>query len=448
MSKESYELKEYQLKKSNALVHSKYRASDMEIDVINMAQRRVQIEYTDSGLEDYVARLYPNEINKLVKKGKNIYREMKKLAFTLQGHAMLIEDPARKRFAVFSTMPLVTYEDQVLTIHFAPLAMKGNIISIQDNYGFVLQNIAITSMLKGAYAKRLYEILSSHAYKIQGPNGKHHVTYRVSELKFMLGVANMDETAVKNKIATYKDDQIIDYDYLYDKVVIEKMFERWDSFSACVLKKAQKEMDKKADITFDYKGIREGHETKIVEFTIRRNVPEQSWEQYIDSTARIIDENTSETYKQLTLFSTNYPELDKFIGHNDLTEDDMYMLLQLSGNSEQMVLDAIAYVDSKKGRTDNYVGYLRHYITNDGYKKNIAISDGSVENAEFEDELAAERNTVKYQLDKWKAIKEHMELFKEFLEEKGVTVEQIESLISRPEDRIRMFEEWMDIKGR
>ena len=447
MPKESYELKEYQVKKSNVLVHSKYRASEIEIDVINIAYRRVQLEYTDSGLDDYVARLYPNEINKLVKKGKNIYREMKKLALTLQGHAMLIEDPESKRFAVFSIMPTVTYDNQILTIHFHPLAMKGNIIAITDKYGFMLQNIAITSMLKGAYTKRLYEILSTHAYKIQGPNGRHHVTYRVSELKFMLGVANMDETAVKNKIATYKDDQLIDYDYLYDKVVIEKMFERWDSFSTCVLKKAQKEMDKKADITFDYKGIREGHETKIVEFTIRKNVPGQSWEQYIDSTASIIDENTSETYKQLTLFSTNYPELDKFIGHNNLTEDVMYILLQLANYNEQMVIDAITYVDSKRGRTDDYVGYLKHYINHGGYKR-IAISDGSVENAEFEDELAAERKTVKYQLDKWNSIKEHMGLFKKFLEEKGVTVEQIESLISRPEDRIRMFEEWMDITGK
>ena len=65
-------------------------------------------------------------------------------------------------------------------------------------------------------------------------------------------------------------------------------------------------------------------------------------------------------------FGPGYPELDKFIGHNNLTEDDMYMLLQLSGNSEQMVLDAIAYVDSKIGRCENYIGYLRHYITNLG----------------------------------------------------------------------------------
>ena len=424
-NKETYDLQEYQVKKSNALVHSKYRASDLEIDVINVAYRRVQIETTDDGQADYVARLYPNEVNRLVKKGKNIYREMKKLALSLQGHAMLVEDPARKRFAVFSTMPLVTYEDQVLSIHFSPLAMKGNIIAIPDNYGYVLQNIAITSMLKGAYTKRLYEILYSHAYKIQGPNGRYHVRYRVSELKFMLGIANMDETAVKKKIATYKEDQIIDYDYSYDHVVIEKMFERWDSFDAHVLKKAQKEFEQKADIAFDYKGIREGSPIKIVEFVIRRNTPEQTWEQYIDSTARVIDENTSETYKQLTLFSTNYPKLDKFIGHNELTEDDMYMLLQIAENDEQMVLDAIAYVDSKRGRSDNYVGYLRHYITNNGYKGLIAISDGSVENARYEDEHAAEFNTEEYKLKSWNAIKESpglSKLLEQFLEEKGVNI--------------------------
>ena len=66
------------LKKSNALLNAKFKASDMENDIMNIAMTRIESAKIND--KDFlVARLYPADINTFVHKGKNIYRELRTL---------------------------------------------------------------------------------------------------------------------------------------------------------------------------------------------------------------------------------------------------------------------------------------------------------------------------------------------------------------------------------
>lgn len=437
---DKFELVEYQLQKSNEMVHGKYRASDLEYDLMNIALTRIQKTVVD-GREKLIAKLYPNDVNKLVNKGKNIYRDLKTVSSTLPGHTMVLEKRDHKGFVAFSIMPIVDYTDNVLTIEFSEV-LRPHLYGLTDSGRFETQNIAITAMLKG-YAKRLYEILHSHEYHLKSFNEVFHVTYRVSELKFMLGVANMDETNVKKKIQSFKDGEPIDYDYLYDKVVLEKMYERWDSFSNQVLKKAKKEMDEKADITFEYKGLREGHEVKKVEFIIRRNKPQVQWESYLADTKRAIDENASEAYKQITMFMNNYPRLAEFINHNKLTEDDLTILLADAGNDEDLVISSIGYAD-QRSHTRNYMGYIRNVIKqkiNGTFSEPVEVMNGSHEDAVQYRKDEADYNSVEGQEKRWKFVKEHQADFEDFAAQSPISIDEME-LTMPPQDRIQCYIEW------
>lgn len=436
---DKFALVEYQLQKSNEMVHGKYKASDLEYDLMNIALTRIQKTVRD-GRERLVAQLYPNDINKYVNKGKNIYRELKIVSKTLPGHTMIIENRDHTGFIAFSIMPTVSYENNVLTIEFSEV-LKPHLYGLTGNGRFESQNIAITAMLKG-YAKRLYEILYSHAYHLTGPNDVFHIAYRVSELKFMLGVANMDETNVKKKINSFKNGEPIDYDYLYDNVVLEKMYERYDSFSNQVLKKAQKEMNEKADITFDYKGIREGHEVKVIDFAIRKNKPQVQWESYLIDKKNIIEENASYTYKQITVFMSCYPRLAEYIGHNNLTEDDLTILLDEASYNEDMVIDSIIYSD-QQAHTSNYMGYIRNIIrlkVNKAFNEPVEVMNGSAEEAAEFRKAEADYKSVEGQERRWQYCKQRPD-FEAFIKECEMSLDELE-LTMEAKERIQVYIEW------
>ena len=98
------------------------------------------------------------------------------------------------------------------------------------------------------------------------------VEYNISELRFIIGLANSDDQAVKNAMANMGKN--IDWDELFEKLdKKDKKYEEWRDFQRRILKPAQEELKEKSDIRFEYKGIREGRKTKKLLFTIYRNIP-------------------------------------------------------------------------------------------------------------------------------------------------------------------------------
>ena len=253
------------LRKSNDLVGAKYKSSLLENKITSIAMTRIEIDNND----DICARLYPGELKRLLNKGsadKNIYNDLKVLGKSITGHSIVIED-GLGNFTAFALIKTAEYENGVFTIKFNE-EIKPHILGLQRNYTTL--NLSTLSSFNKNCSFRLYEVLSKEMYKPKNEDGAVIVVYGINELKFMIGLANADEKGVQRYLATHQKN--IDWDYIYDNVVVEKSYPEWRDFRKRILLPAQIELEEKSDIRFEFEGIRlGGNGYKKIEFKIYKN---------------------------------------------------------------------------------------------------------------------------------------------------------------------------------
>ncbi len=438
-----YGNEELLLRKSNELVAAKFRATDLETDIMNIAMSRIQLERNkNNGRNELIAKLYPSDINRIIKKGKNIYRDLKMASKLLTGHSMVVD--TKSGFKAFAIITDANYENNILEIKFHD-NLEPHLFEL-NNGRYATENIAMVTVLKG-YAKRLYEILNLHSYKIKKFKGAGvKITYRLSELKFMIGVANVDETPVRKKINAYKSEEDIDWDYLYEHVSNEKMYTDWYKFKTQVLIPAQKEMQQKSNIRFEFEGLREGRPIKKIEFTIYENKPEEKWIEAESDAAKSIEENATSAYRQMRIPRYQFEELyDELVGHNGLVEADIDILLETAGLDEKKVFAAVSAADSVR-HINNYMGWLISHIRGD-YSEPIEVVEGSAEAAQQINEVKADYDNHKEEIgySVWEK-KKNDEEFKDFLtflnKNEGLTLEDFELIFPTNKERLAQFIEW------
>ena len=122
----------------------------------------------------------------------------------------------------------------------------------------------------------------------------------------------------------------------------------------------QKELEKVADIRFEYKGIREKKETKRIEFTIFKNTPTET--RKIDKKAEYI-KKVNESKRQMELPLDMFPDLyNDLVGKGGIvTESDITLFLEKAGYNENKVRKAIELAD-KQGPITNYIGWVMKCI--------------------------------------------------------------------------------------
>ena len=373
------------VRKSNDFISAKYKSSLLENQVMAIALTRIEVNSNDkdSPLE---ARLYPGEIKKLVSDPAHIYRDLKKLAKTITGHTMFLED-GKGNFKAFAVVPNADYIDGVFVIKFNN-ELRDHVLGLEKNYT-TLELSVMTDFKKNA-SFRLYEVLKKEAYKI--PNGKDNYTqieYNISELRFIIGLANSDDQSVKNAMASMKS---IDWDELYEKLdKKDKKYEEWRDFQRRILIPAKEELEEKSDIRFEYEPVKEGRKTKRILFTIYRNIPKNP--EIIDERQALF-EATTKPNRQLEMPYDLYVELyDEYVGHNQLSKEDIDLLFKKAGGEAEKVKNALELAD-KQSSIDNYMGWLIKCIEND--YKSTEVIEGSYEDAQ----------NVKAVLNSYEALKE------------------------------------------
>ena len=88
---ETYGLENYSFKKSNEMISAKYKSTLLENQIMAIALTRIERNSKDSSAP-LEARLYPGELSKLVSDQAHIYRDLKKVAKTITGHSVIMED--------------------------------------------------------------------------------------------------------------------------------------------------------------------------------------------------------------------------------------------------------------------------------------------------------------------------------------------------------------------
>ena len=426
------------VRKSNDFISAKYKSTLLENQVMAIALTRIEV---NAKAQDYPleARLYPGELKKLVSDPAHIYRDLKKLAKTITGHIMFLEDGAGN-FKAFSVVPNAEYIDGVFTIKFNN-ELRSHILGLEKNY--TNMELAVMTDFKRNTSFRLYEVLKKEAYKIpKSPKGAFvQVEYNISELRFIIGLANSDDQGVKNAMANMG--KRIDWDELFDKLdKKDKKYEEWRDFQRRVIKPAQEELEEKSDIRFEYEGIREGRKTKRIIFTIFNNTPKNPT--IIDERKMLLDANSVQD-RQLEMPLDVYPELyEDFVGHNHLDKEDITLLIKKAGGSEAKVRRAIEMAD-KQDNISNYMGWLIRCIEED-YMQVETVS-GSVEKAKIAQEIKAtveeNKKNRKIQEAVWNKTKTKEDFinFATMLLDNGLSLEQLEAVYTC-EEMVQMYADW------
>jgi hypothetical protein len=298
---------------------------------------------------------------------------------------------------------------------------------------------------------RLYEVLSKEMYKPKNEDGAVIVVYGINELKFMIGLANADEKGVQRYLATHQKN--IDWDYIYDNVVVEKSYPEWRDFRKRILLPAQVELEEKSDIRFEFEGIRlGGNGYKKIEFRIYKNELSSSTKAMLKENADYIEKTSTHQY---TLYEVEYRELyDEFRGHNGLTDEDINILLNTSGYDANAVKQAIEYADSQNGVIENYMGWIVRCIKEKWYEsENIVVSNGSAEVGRkvkemynvYNEQTQEEKESIASKLWAKTKQKEDFDLFWQNLEfvlsQQQISVESFDMLYDDNE-KFDMYVKW------
>ena len=250
-------------KKSNVLISSKYKSSITENKILAVSMSRIKI---DEGRP--IAKLTVSDFKHMVKGNDgSFYQKIKRVAKSMSGRQMFIEDKENNSFMLINLIGKVEYKEGVLTIKFEP-DLKEYLVDIQKNYTTL--NIEMMMSLESQYGFRLYELLKSRAYvpKRVQDNGLYKMVFGLSELKVTIGIVNTQTDTVSKALQTSNPD----FDNIVNNIALEKSFKTWYDFKRRVLEPSVEEINEKTDLHVEYIPIGKGQGGKIheIEFYVTR----------------------------------------------------------------------------------------------------------------------------------------------------------------------------------
>lgn len=420
------------VKKSNDYIVGKYKASLLEQKIVAISLTRLHM-----GEDTRVtATIFPQELKQMLgieDDMTHIYRDLKKVSKEMTGHVIEIEN--KGDFHVFSLITNADYVNGIFTVTFNS-EMTNYIYNLKSH--FTSYSLANTLSLKSSYSFRMYELIKMDAYKLSDQCPYVIQEYGISELKFMLGVLNInDEKARQVQRETGDWDEMAE-------ACSEQRYKSWGNFKRLVLNKAKEELDEKADVTFDYsiKRVGRGGCVKGVKIIIHKNENlNDSAKNNIEKKENIVKAKNIE-YEQMD-FDDIIPlpsAIMTYVGHNNLTEKNLRTFYKEAHGDGRIVVDAIDKADEASQSTviNNYVGWIIGCIRND-YEDPQIVADGSAEKGdhikqahEFLDSINSPEVAAKMSANYWYRAKqnnsEKLQEFTKYLEENGLTLELFEGV--------------------
>ena len=400
------------LRKSNELIGGKYKVTLLENQIMSIALTRIETN-AKGDRPKLEARLYPGELKNLIGSPSHIYRELKKVAKTMPGHTMFLED-GKGNFASFAIVTDADYMDGVFIIRFND-RLRPHILNLEKHYT-TLELSVLTGFSRNS-SLRIYELLKKESYRLKSSEVAK-VTYNLSEFKFMIGLANPESQAVKNEMARMGNN--IDWDRLYEMSSdADKKYENWTNLRMRVLDPAQKEMEEKSNIRFKYEGIRHGHKTGAIRFYIYKNELSDQVNSMIREKQEILERKKSdEIYLQLEVpkdMSDDTRALYRdYTDHNGLEKEDIDLLLKYADYDVSLVRKAFEQADAQD-EIRNYMGWLIRCIQAGGYQEEAVVL-GSAKRAKVLDNIKKDVNVYSANRRVWDMIKNKPD-FDDFLED-------------------------------
>lgn len=425
------------VRKSNELVAAKYKSTLLENQVMTIALTRIEENISDNRhvLE---AKLYPGELKRLISDPVHIYRTLKELATTMVGHTMFLED-RKGNFRAHAIVTDATYIDGVFTVRFNE-ELREHILGLEKNY--TTYELSVLTVFKRNSSFRLYELLKKEIYRSRSSvnNGRVDVEYNISELRFMIGLANLDDQGVKNAMARMGNN--IDWDKLFETLdKKDRKYETWYDLKRYVLLPAQEELEEKSNIRFEFESERQGRKIKLVLFHIYPNTPKNP--DVIDERREFIEKNSKKN-RQMELprdLEEYKPLYERYVGHNNLSEEDMDLLIKTANMDSELVEEAIQEADEQE-EISNYMGWLISCIRAGGYNK-TRVMGGSSEMAEVVDSMNDEYNNASTRNRVWENTKkkDDFDRFLAYEKKRGISFDDLDICFD-PGESVKEYIEW------
>lgn len=426
--------------KSNEFVAAKYKKSNLlENQLVAIALTRIETNVKDDK-SPLKARLYPGELKRLIGDPTHIYSRLKRVSKSMTGHSIVLED-GKGNFKAFAIVTNADYIDGILEITLNN-ELRPHILGLEKRYTTL--DLSVMTSFKRDSSFRLYEIFKSHIYKINqfSNNGSVEIEYGLAELRFMIGLANADDDSIRMLRARMGND--IDWNLLYEKLDDRaKVYKRWPEFERNVLKPAQEELKTTADIAFEYTPLREGRSMAKIRFVLYANKPKVN--NIIDEKKLYLDEKkrVNRQYEMPRDMPQCEILYEKYVGHNDLTAEDIDVLISKAKYDTDLVSQSIEMADNQV-QIDNYMGWIIRCIENGGYKLTGTLN-GDKESYDHVLKLKEDyqNNKDEVAIKTWEKVKtfEQFERFSDYIQSSGVDMESLE-LIYTPIELIKMYTEF------
>ena len=268
----SYESLDDSFKKANLLIESKYKASLVELKILDIVLARIQHKKyvtTDEKDGSTVCSIKASELrNMLGNKSGSFYTQLKPVAVSMAATTIGFEDNENERFVFLPLFTLVKYENSVFTVKI------NNDLQpyINPSTKFTILDLPLVLKFKNKYTLKLHELLYSCCYtkkKIgnaklmpQKSDGKHFkVEVGINELKFTLGVVDSSTNQVKKILSGQSHP---DYDKAM-KYSTEKSYDNWTDFKRRIVNVAVAEINNTPEcgMTVSYEPVKSGKGGKV-----------------------------------------------------------------------------------------------------------------------------------------------------------------------------------------
>ena len=290
--------------KSNMLIEANYKLGTVEQKIILFLASQIQPH--DSEFKNYKFTI--REFSKLVGlKGTPKYNELKKITIDLMKKVFTVR--IGNEVTQVSWLSSVTYKENegVMFLRFDPF-LKPYLLELKRNFtSYRLENVV---KLKSSYSIRLYELLKQYE-RIK------ERTFVLDELRLLLGA--------------------------------EEIYPSYGNFKQRVLNVAQKELEKKTDLSFDVEEVKSGRRVTSIRFIIKtkkksvvvESIPLFAEEDYFSSQIRLFENEHNINIDQKVIESwRNYEDrvldiLDKIRERKDIESPVAYITSVLNKTKEE-----------------------------------------------------------------------------------------------------------------
>lgn len=259
------------LARSNVLISSRFKSSLLENKLLNLSIYSVQ-----KGKNGLTATFTTSQLRDILglKNSSNIYQQIRDASDALTDHKFILDDPKNKRFLIANLVTTAAYNNGELKVVFNERVMPY-ITNLKSNFTTTRLSILLSfgnnksHATRNNYSMRIYELLQQFAYCLTPDHPEHSVRYTLSDLKFSIGIVDVDSPEVRKALnAGMSSDDIV------DRYTEKSMFSRWTDFKNRCLIPAQKEINEKTDLMVtDIEPVRSGLGGKVtsVVFHIKNN---------------------------------------------------------------------------------------------------------------------------------------------------------------------------------